>query len=172
MSAKKSFLKRANATLDSLMGRLRAQRVAWTDQGVYKPASDDTANAVLVPLPALRRYAAEVAAFSDGGEALRLADAYADRQQALDAEIPRVVEAREALLRHLRELVPLAQAFAPTDEQLADLLPKTATILDKGDGQRKVCMTRAELHAFAQSVVAQARGAELQADWVGQGVRP
>lgn len=41
-----------------------------------------------------------------------------------------------------------------TDEVLADCIPQTATILETAEERSKVCMTRADLHVFARSIIA------------------
>lgn len=41
-----------------------------------------------------------------------------------------------------------------TPEFLADLVPQTATILEKEDGTQKVCMTYAEIKQFSISLLA------------------
>jgi hypothetical protein len=49
--------------------------------------------------------------------------------------------------------VPAAVDLTPlTDDQLADLVPQTATVLEVEGQRKKVCMTRAELHEFAKAV--------------------
>lgn len=40
----------------------------------------------------------------------------------------------------------------PSDEQLADLIPQTAGVLEIEGERQKVCMTRAELHQFVRAI--------------------
>lgn len=48
--------------------------------------------------------------------------------------------------------VPVGAVPPLTNDQLADLIPSTAGILEIEGERKKVCMTRAELHEFVQAI--------------------